>query len=358
MDLVLVIVTAVSLVLAITMSAVAWTLIRNERQRTAARVEALEALAFSGTPRETSRPSTVHAASASEVEVQQEVDARDVIEDTPASIVVTAAATLPGDAPPIHAAASATVAAAAVTRRESADANQQWDFAFRESGADAADDHRHDVVHHAPLGGRATRVFEPVARPDDMFGAAPAAGVAGRRWLAVAAVALLLVAGVATFSALNSPEVVAAVAASRPSAASGSEQPLELLSLRHTVDADGAFTVTGLVQNPLNGKELQKVEAVVYLFDDTGQYFASGRSNLDVAAVEPGDESPFVVHIANVTGVSRYRVGFRQGDGRVVAHVDHRGQLPSGTTGDALGDEPEMARPAGGMRPMQGALAQ
>lgn len=353
MDLVLVIVAAVSLVLAITMSAVAWTLIRNERQRTAARVEALEALAFAEIPDASPNISPNLGTTASELHDMPaaQVDVTDAIEDAPAPAIRTAVI----EAAPASAVTASTATPTAATPRESTAAPQQWDFAFRET-AEAADDHRHDIVHHAPLARHASRVLEPVARPDDMFGATPAPGVAGRRWLALAAVALLVAAGVATFSALNSPEVVAAVAASRPSSASDSDRPLELLSLRHAVDADGAFTVTGLVQNPLNGKELQKVEAVVYLFDETGQYFASGRSNLDVAAVEPGDESPFVVHIANVTGVSRYRVGFRQGDGKVVAHVDHRGQLPTGTTGDALGDEPELARPAGGMRPMQGAL--
>lgn len=320
MDLVLVIVTAVSLALALAMSVVAWTLIRNERQRAAARVEALEALAFAGGPQPAAArvPDTVAPA----VPVA-------ALSDDPTPHVVAAATVIE---PQVHVAhVTHTPVAAKV---EDGTGAHQWDFAFRD---DTPDD-----LHHVPLHQAA-----PAARPDGMFGNAPAPGVAGRRWLAVAAVALLVVAGVATMSAVNSPEIVAAVAASRPAAtAGGTDQPLELLSLRHVVDADGAFTVTGLVQNPMNGRELQKVEAVVYLFDETGTYFATGRANLDVAAVAPGDESPFVVHIANVSGVSRYRVGFRQGDGKVVAHVDHRGQLPAGTTGDALGVEPELAQPA------------
>ena len=50
MELLLIGVTVVSLGLAVTMSAVAWTLLKAERQRAAARIEALEALAFSGEP--------------------------------------------------------------------------------------------------------------------------------------------------------------------------------------------------------------------------------------------------------------------------------------------------------------------
>jgi hypothetical protein len=34
--------------------------------------------------------------------------------------------------------------------------------------------------------------------------------------------------------------------------------------------------------------------------------------------------------------VSRYRVGFRTEEGGIVAHVDRRGQLPGGMTGDAI----------------------
>src|SRR5262245_60625286 len=50
MEALLVAVTVISLGLAVTMSVVAWTLLKAERQRSAARIEALEALAFSGEP--------------------------------------------------------------------------------------------------------------------------------------------------------------------------------------------------------------------------------------------------------------------------------------------------------------------
>jgi len=58
MEALLVGVTIVSLLLAITMSAVAWTLWQADRQRTAARADALEALAFSdsGEERSIARP--------------------------------------------------------------------------------------------------------------------------------------------------------------------------------------------------------------------------------------------------------------------------------------------------------------
>jgi hypothetical protein len=126
---------------------------------------------------------------------------------------------------------------------------------------------------------------------------------------------------------------------------------LELLSLRHSLDANGAFTVTGLVQNPGDGLATRQIVAVVYLFDRDGNYFAGGKAALDVAALRPGDESPFVVHIPSIGRVSRYRVGFRSEEGGVVAHVDRRGQLPTGMTGDAI-DAP--ASPHGAARRPEG----
>jgi hypothetical protein len=179
-----------------------------------------------------------------------------------------------------------------------------------------------------------------------MFQEQARAGGSARLWLGVAAVALLAAAGGVVASALRSPEIRAAVEASSvPDAV----RPLELLSLRHSTNAEGAFVVTGLVQNPPSGQELRGIEAVVYLFDADGKYFASGRAALDVPTVLPGDESPFVVTIAQVGNVSRYRVGFRRSDGRVVAHEDRRGELPEGTTGDILAPEP-LATPSGSVR--------
>ena len=100
--------------------------------------------------------------------------------------------------------------------------------------------------------------------------------------------------------------------------------PLELLSLRHSSDPTGAFTVTGLVENPVKGSSFTNVVAVVYLFDEDGQYFAGGRARIDASVFRPGDQSGFVVTIPGAGLVSRYRVGFRLEDGGVVAHVDGR----------------------------------
>lgn len=116
------------------------------------------------------------------------------------------------------------------------------------------------------------------------------------------------------------------------SASAPAASPLELLSLTHRRDPGGDFVVTGLVQNPLNGRTASGLVAVVYLFDAEGEYFASGKAAIDLPALAPGDQSPFLIRLPNITKVSRYRLGFRMNDGGVFAHVDRRGEPLAGTT--------------------------
>lgn len=289
MELLLIAVTVISLVLAVTMSAVAWTLLKAERQRAAARIEALEALAFSGEPE------------------------RHEVVATPGRVPV------------------------AVPERVVGSLLPDWDAVIRGHASDS--EHRAD----AALPDRRVRAV----LPDAMFGTQPASNAGTRRLLAVAAIGLVIAAGYATASAMRSPEAVAALARSTQPP-SGEPQPLELLSLKHSPDTSGGFTVSGFVQNPSGGKDLTNVEVVVYLFDDKDQYFMTGRAALETADMRTGTDSAFEVRVPGATNVARYRVGFRQADGTVVAHVDRRGQFPEGTTETAFGAEE--VRPAGGMR--------
>jgi hypothetical protein len=102
---------------------------------------------------------------------------------------------------------------------------------------------------------------------------------------------------------------------------------LELLSLRDSRQA-GTLTITGLVQNPRGGMPMSRVSVAAYAFDDAGAFLASGRALLDVTALAPGDESPFVVTVPVTDSVARYRIGFRDDAGRVIAHVDRRQSGP------------------------------
>ena len=180
--------------------------------------------------------------------------------------------------------------------------------------------------------------FARVAESDAaMFAATDEPKAPSRRWLAVAAVAVVMAALVGTVYALFKPAPVGASpavpsAAAEPPAtptAPHSGPPIELLSLKHTIDGD-TFTLAGLVQNPIDGAPLEHVVAVVYLFGDDGAYFATGRADLEFRGLRPGEESPFLVKIPGTTHIGRYRVGFRRDDGSVVAHVDKRGQVAAG----------------------------
>lgn len=284
MEFVLVIVTIVSLSLAVAMAALGWRLIRDNRARSAARVEALEALAA-----ETPMPVADIAPRArfSTIEDEPEPAVRPAPRPAPVADV-----RIPQDVrPPAR-----------------------------------------PTFGQEPV--RAMFGQESRISPEPMFGGAEEKGAPSRRWVALAGVAAVMAVLTLTIYAISRPGAIGSFFAPRVSAEAASTvtaQPLELLSLKHSTDPDGSFSVIGLVQNPANGKPFQKVVAVLYVFAPDGSYFASGRATLEVP-LEPGAESPFAIHVPNVGKVGRYRVGFRLEDGAVVAHVDRRDQPIEGTT--------------------------
>jgi hypothetical protein len=155
--------------------------------------------------------------------------------------------------------------------------------------------------------------------------------------LAVMAALLLAGASFVLFSlaarAQNSPHsaapetaAAASTAAPRPSAMAPSSG-LELMSLRDA-RAGSSLTITGLVQNPRTGMPLSRVAVTAYTFDGSGALLTSGRALIDVTSLQPGDESPFVVTVPATDAVARYRIGFRDESGRVIAHIDRRRQGP------------------------------
>jgi len=166
----------------------------------------------------------------------------------------------------------------------------------------------------------------------------------GHRWAWMTATALVMASLVGAFFLLSSGIIGRVIASNsaRARAASSATTPIELLSLRHAIDATGAFTVTGLVQNPAASIPLHGVTAVVYLFDPDGKYFASSRAPLESTVLSPGGQAGFTVRVPapaslpSAPTIGQYRVSFQQDDGAAVIHVDRRGALPEQTTGDTV----------------------
>ena len=313
MELLLVLVVLVSLGLAAFMSVVAWRLLRDSRERSVARVAALEALAEDDpSPAELAR-------------LHDDLDAEDYVETS---------AGAPNDARDEfdwH-----------VERDEPVDERieDEIDLALRPGAPRpvpaAPREHRPAARVRAHPAAPRTRP-NGAALPDEMFVTAVTPPRRRRQGLAAALVAAAVLAtGTGVVYAVRYAPSLSELSRRASAPAPASVEPLELLSLRHSSDPTGAFTVTGLVENPVKGSSLSNIVAVVYLFDDEGQYFAGGRARIDASVFRPGDQAGFVVTVPGAGLVSRYRVGFRLEDGGVVAHVDERKRLRRGAPGDPV----------------------
>lgn len=262
----LIAVTLLSLGMAVAMSIVAWRLLREERRRSAARVARLAELAAG----------------------EERQDAPRAARTRPAP----AALDLPLRAPdPRPMAPARTVAPA-----------DPLDRPLRRTSA----------VPQAPV------AAEPVPIGDDLFAAAEPSSAGGHRVLVFALAAMLVVAIVTALVWLGG-----ARATDEGRMVAARMAPLELVALRHTKQND-TLTITGLVQNPKDGRDLTHVTAVAFVFDQSGEFIGSGRAELEFTKVAPGAESPFQITIANAGNVGRYRIGFRTEDGGVLGHVDRR----------------------------------
>jgi len=248
MDMLLIVVSLVSLAIATGMSVIAWRLAREGRLRSAARVEALETLAFAEPP----------------------------------------AAPRPAPVQPRFS---------------------------------ALDDDRAPVAHDDGWDA-------PQPGSEAMFVATAGRAAPPRRWLALAAVAGMMALGAGTVYALRPSSGGSTTGSANAPApvVAASTHPLELTSLQYSTEEPGYFTVSGLVHNPASAHSLHGIVAVVYLFDAQGQYLANARVPLDLAALDPGVDSPFTLRVAVSGAVARYRVGFRLPDGSVVPHVDRRAE--------------------------------
>ena len=159
----------------------------------------------------------------------------------------------------------------------------------------------------------------------DMFAVAER-GEASRRWPAVMAAGVFVVATtVALIIVLSGGSNGTTHASNQPVAAAvpqAAAVPLELVALGHERDGD-RLIVRGVVRNPAAGARVDRLTAVVFLFNRDGGFLTSGRMMIEPPALVPGGESIFVVTIPAAADVGRYRVSFRTDD-RIVPHADRR----------------------------------
>jgi hypothetical protein len=277
METILLAVTAVSLLVALIMSAAAWRLSREERARAAARVAALASAASFAhdVPAEPSI-ATPKPAPAPPAPVVDELPLRPVLR-----VVDTDVARVPE-----------------VLR-----------------------------VLEVPKVTEVPRVHEaPVSAGFLNGGEAPLESAGRQRGLMAAAAVLLVVLGTGAYWLLSGNALAEnSVSASAPAASA----PLELISLRHE-RRGSKLELSGLVRNPSAGASVEGLNAVVFLFDAHGGFISSGRVGVDFKRLAPGDESPFVITMDAPSHVARYRVSFRT-DAGVVAHVDRRSEQPVAT---------------------------
>jgi hypothetical protein len=264
MDTLLLGITVVSLVVALVMSVTAWRLMRDEKQRAAARIAALSAAASD-----------------------------DVLDEPFPEIQMAPARTRAPWAPAPFDSTESTAAVDSVSLKVAAAENA------------------------APTLSHASVFLGAVTEERDSG--------SGQRSLAMAAVVLVVVLSGGLVWMMSGPEGTSQVAV-------GPNSPLELVSLSHARQND-TLAVSGLVRNPVSGKPVEKLSAVVFLFDRMGTFVTSSRAHVDFLKLGAGDESPFVVSLDAPATVSRYRVSFRTDDG-VVPHIDRRGESPAPAEGD------------------------
>jgi hypothetical protein len=163
------------------------------------------------------------------------------------------------------------------------------------------------------------------AAPSALFDARlPAQNKSYRVAAAIAASVVLLVTGMTFVTARAARRPVPAASASTSAAAA--DAPLELLALEHDREGD-RLIVRGLVRNPTDGAERRGVFALVLVYRHDGRFLASGREPLPLAALAPGETTPFVVSVPGADDVERFRLSFRT-SARVEPHVDRRAHQP------------------------------
>jgi hypothetical protein len=304
MDIILLAITVVSLIVALVMSVTAWRLMRDEKQRSAARVAALSVAASE--PSIANRPAGFTPAPASAA-LEQFPDEKFV------KPVTRAPWASPFDSPTSARAEVASLRTGREQVRMPSEFSAELplnEFSGPPKGGLSQGDGFSETTRRAAA--------EPVVTHSSGFLGAteiPRDNGGRQKSLAFAAMFLFVILAGGLFWAMSGPEGTSA-------AAVGPNSPLELVSLSSSRQNE-KLAVSGLVRNPVNGAPVEKLSAVVFLFDRTGTFVTSSRANVDFLKLGAGDETPFVVMLDAPSTVARYRVSFRTDEG-IVPHVDRR----------------------------------
>ena len=306
MDIILLGITVVSLIVALVMSVTAWRLMRDDKRRSAARVAALSVAA--NEPSIANRPAGFTPAAATPA-----------LEQFPDEKIMRPVTRAPWASPfgsPTAARADAGSLRAGLEQSPVSAVSMPSEFStapgeleLNKTPGFSAETMR---AAEAPVITHSAGFLGATEIPRDNGGR--------QKSLAFAAVILFAVLSGGLVWMMSAPEGTSA-------AAVGPNSPLELMSLTSNRQND-KLAVSGLVRNPVNGAAIEKLSAVVFLFDRTGTFVTSSRANVDFLKLGAGDESPFVVTLDAPASVARYRVSFRTEDG-IVPHVDKRDTVNS-----------------------------
>jgi hypothetical protein len=162
----------------------------------------------------------------------------------------------------------------------------------------------------------------------------------GTRVVAVVAFGVFILAAIAAVAIVFSGSrqaiparatAVGAALGATQNALSPAAPPLELLALGHDRDGD-RLTVRGVVRNPASGAAIDRLDVSVVGYGGDGRdatAVTSALTRVTAAPLAAGTETPFVVTLPNAADVGRYHVSFRIGD-RVIDHVDRRTRATAG----------------------------
>lgn len=184
----------------------------------------------------------------------------------------------------------------------------------------AADIYSDDDADGEPTPVAVNDLFAPDARPRTQGSLANALAIGA---LVVGSLIALVVVFSRDPTTHPDRSVVASVGDRQdPATVDAARFPLELTALGHDRQND-ELNIRGIVRNPAGGTSIGPLVAGVSAFNREGELVATARAPVERESLEGGVESKFLVRLAGVGDVYRYRVSFTV-DNRTVAHVDRR----------------------------------